>query len=145
MVLPAAKSHRRQRVAGPGVPLSAGRTPIHERKLDILECGRPIQQIESLEDEPKIVPPQECALSSRERTHVDAVESVLACGRYIQTTENVHRRGLPRSTRAHHRDKLSSSNLEVDPRQSVNSRLACAVGLRDAVELDEWRFHSFTS
>ena len=114
-----------------------GHAAIDERQLDVLERGRPIEQVESLEDEAEVVAAQQRALlTSRARRHRR---------RGTCTRPRLARRGIRgcswRSTCpirwTHDRDELTWLDLEVDASERVNLGVPLAVGANHLVEFDQ--------
>ena len=98
-----------------------GHAAIDQWKLDVLECGRAIEQIESLKHEAEIVAAQQRALLAGERSDVDALEAVCAIGWQVEAPEDVHGRRLARAARTHHRDELASCTWRSTPASACTS------------------------
>src|SRR5690606_20316844 len=94
-------------------------------------------EVERLEDEPDLAVADQRLLPFVEPAGVHAVEGVPAPGRDVETAEDVHQRRLARPRRAHHRDVVAAFDDEVDPVHGAHHRVAAAVGLRDAAQLDD--------
>src|SRR5262249_14193913 len=103
---------------------------------DVLERGRPVEQVEALEDEADEVAAQQRALRAREARDVDALKEVLSGRRPVEAAEDVEARRLARAARAQERDELAAPDAEADPVERGEGRGALAVDARHAAELD---------
>ena len=65
MFFPAQQADRIQRLTRLGVAGGAGLTPVDQRQLDVFQRRRPGQQVETLEHEAEIMPPQQGTLIAR--------------------------------------------------------------------------------
>src|SRR5437763_1806933 len=104
---------------------------IEQRQLHVVESGRAREQVEALEHEPDLPVAHRRELILRHPRDVVSIEEVLARCRAIETTRNVHERGLARSRWARHGEKLAGVDVEVHAAQRAHFDLA------DDVRLDE--------
>jgi hypothetical protein len=139
VVLPAGQADLGQRGAGGGVALRGALAAVEQRQLDVLLRRGARQQVEALEDEAQVAPPQPGALVARQALHLDTLEGVAARRRHVQAAEQVHHGGLARAARAHHGDELARRDLQIDALEGLEGGLAAAEGLGDAAQADQLR------
>jgi hypothetical protein len=107
---------------------------VKERQLDILERGRPGEQAEVLEDEADLLVAQLRPAVAVEARDVLAVEEVVAGGRVVEQTEDVHEGGLAGARRAHHRDEGAGGDVDADAAQGVHDDVPERI---EALEVDD--------
>src|SRR5436190_21482355 len=92
------------------------------------------EQVEALEEEAEIAAAEKGGLVAVKMFDRHALETERAGGRHVQAAENVHRRRLARTRRAHHRDEIALGNVEIDPIQRLERHCPGAIGLGDAAK-----------
>src|SRR5262249_47565991 len=106
-------------------------------QFEVLDCGGALQEIEALEDEAEIVAAQQRELVACHAADFHAAEEVLPAGRRIETAQEVHRGGLARARKAHHRNAPAVMDIEIDAAQRHDFGFAGAVDLRYGPKGDE--------
>ena len=114
----------------------------HHRQLDVARRGQPRHQVEELEDEADVVPPDggELGVGQRLRPRDPRRRSARWSGRSRQPSD-VEQRRLARSRRTHDRHVLAGGDALGDVDEGEDRLLADDERARDAVEPDHrWRF-----
>src|SRR3989338_943043 len=137
VVLPAFESHLFERPRLSGVARGGGLAAVDQRQLHVFLRRRARQQVEALEHEAQVAPPQARALIAAERLHLHALEFVGAGGGHVQAAQRVHRRGLARSAGTHDGDELPLLDVQVHALQGLEGGVAFAVGFGDAAQADQ--------
>src|SRR5438128_483020 len=129
---------RRERALSPGVPIAA----VDEWQLDVLDRVQPREQVVRLKDEADVLVADPSELVVGHLPDVLAREHIGAAVGDVEAAEDVHERRLPRPRRAHDRDELGRTDIEIDPAQRVHRDLPPdAVRLGDAAKLDDALVH----
>src|SRR5688572_25658348 len=89
-----------------------GDAAVKQRQLDVLDCGSPRQQVETLEHETDAAVAYRGERVPRQARDFLFGEGVLTARRRIEAAEQVHERGFAGARRAHDRDELAG--LDVD-------------------------------
>ncbi len=140
-----AERHARAREAlgrvglGERAPVAVGppHPRVEEGKLDVLEGGRPGEEVEALEDEPEATVADGRELVAREPRDLLAVEHVPPARRAIEAPEDVHQGRLARAGRSHDGRELTRGDREGHAAERVDLHVAHDVGLGDVLEADE--------
>ena len=120
-------------------PLRAAASPVQQGQLHVLERGGAGQQLEVLEDEAQIAPPQQGALVARQLPDVGSQEAVGSARGHVEAAEDLQRGGFPRAARPDDRDELVRFDAQVDAPQRIDRRGALAVDPADALQDGERR------
>ena len=116
------------------------RAAVEHRQFDVVERGRPRQQVESLEDEADAPVAHFRQLVLRHRRDVLAVEQVLAGRRPIQAADDVHEGRLARSRRSGDGQELAARHVDIDAAQRAHLVIADDEGLDQVARRDHrWR------
>ena len=102
-----------QSLLRPSVGIAGG----HE---DVLQCGHAGQKVKALEDEPDVLIAQCRQLFVVHARNRLPEQAVFARVRPVQTSENVHQRGLAGTGRSHHGHVVPFVDLEVDVIQRMH-------------------------
>src|SRR5512143_947015 len=125
-------------------PLLARNARVKERQLDVPRDRRLRQQVVVLEDEADLLVADLRQGGAREALDRLSIEEVAPAGRRIETAQDGHQRGFPRSRRADQRDELAPRDREVDAAQGMDRDAVVAERLRQPLSLDDG-LHSFSS
>ena len=110
---------------------------IDQRQLDVMQrCGAG-QQIERLEYESDFFVANAGQLIVGHRADEIAVDEVLAPGRCIETSDQVHQSRFAGTRRSHDRDVLAALDLDVHAGDGVDLLVAHDVGLPEIVRPDD--------
>ncbi|AKT39237.1 uncharacterized protein CMC5_084820 [Chondromyces crocatus] len=129
--------HVGQRLQRLRPPLARGDPPVHQRQLHVLRRGRARQQVEALEHEPQVVPPQQRELIERQRAHLHPPEPVRARRRPIQAAQDVHAGRLARPARPHHGHELPLLDLQAHPGERAHLGVTAPVDALHVGQLDQ--------
>jgi hypothetical protein len=120
-------------------PSSPTRRSVDERQFHVLGRRRARQQIEALEHETEEMPAQQRALVAPQLADRDALEKIVAGSRRIEAADHVHRRRFAGAGRSHDGGEFAAAEGEVHTGQSMHGRVARAVDLGHAAQLDDRR------
>ena len=140
MLVATAQPHARERRRSPRTLLAERQSPVTQRKLCVFQRTGSRDQIEVLEDEADLPAPQLGQFVLAGAPDIPPVQPVCAPGRPVEAPEQIHERGLPGAGCAHHRDELSSLDLEADAAQRLDLDVAEPVHLPDILA-DDQRAH----
>src|SRR4030095_3693649 len=101
---------------------------VEERQLDVLEGRRARQEIKALENKTKLAIANVGQLIAVETGNVESIEQVAAAGWAIETTQQIHKGGFPRTARAHEGDKLAARDFQRDAANGVHVHFTGTVG-----------------
>jgi hypothetical protein len=110
---------------------------IEQRQLDVVECSRTAEQVESLEDEPDLLVANGSQVVLRELGDVSAVELVDAAARPIQAADDVHERGLAGAGGPGDGDELAGLDREGHAAQGADLVVAHSVDLRQVLDRND--------
>ena len=126
-----------------------------ERQDQVLLGCQDRQQVEELEDEAELVPPQLGEVGVVQLCDVGAVDQNAAAGRPVEAGQHVQQRRLAGSRRSHDRGEAVLLELDAHVPQGVDGGVALAVAAADIDRLDDltiafgalsgrrWRFGLF--
>ncbi len=129
--------HRRQRRLRPPLAVGAGDPVDPERILHVLERGEHRQEVEGLEHEAQLAPPQARLLRRGQGGQIGAREQDLALVRLVQAAEQVQQARLAAAGRARHHHELALRHLDVDAAQRLDDDVAEAIPLAQVAGLEE--------
>src|SRR5437762_532346 len=129
---------------GAGAAVAGGHTRVEQGQLDVLEGGRPGEEVELLEDEADLRVPDPRERVRGEAGNVLAVDDVATGGRRVEAPEEVHEGGLPGTRRSHHRDELTVLDRHRDPAERVDRVRPQVVVLRQAFGGDDRSGHDYS-
>ena len=104
------------------------------RDQDVVANRQVVEQLEELEDEADLRPPEPGSVRLAEPVDADAVEVDLAAGRPVQPADQVEQGRLAAARRAHDRGHPPGLDVEREPVERGSRR--SVVGLRDASKAD---------
>src|SRR5882724_1014300 len=133
---------RREARTGAGAALPRGVPGVEQGQLDVLERGRPGQQVELLEDEADARVPDARELVRGESADALAVQHVLAGGRPVEAAQEVHEGRLARSRGPHHGDELAALDRDRHAAERVDGVRTEVIVLRQALGGDDRRRHA---
>lgn len=96
-----------QEIERPGPALTPANASIDKRQFDIVECGLPFDQVETLKNEAELAIAQMGQRSATKSAHVLAGKSITTARRLVEETEHVHQGRFARSTGADDRGELA--------------------------------------
>src|SRR5437762_14216343 len=131
VVGPIGEPDRGQPLAGARAPRSGRQPRVDQRELDVFQRARTGQEVERLEDEPDLAVADPRELGPRETGDVLAVQDVAAGRRGVETAEDIHEGGLPRTGGAHHRHELAALDLDRQAAERVDRVWTESVVLRE--------------
>src|SRR5579864_5185284 len=102
-----AQTHSLERLGGAATSDARRYSAVLERKLDVLEGGRPRQQVELLEDEAEHPVADLRELGAAHARDVTAREDVAAGRGAVQAADDVHEGRFSRTRRSHDGDELA--------------------------------------
>ena len=124
-----------------GRPLVADRrrdARVDQGQFDVVQRGRPRQQVERLEDEPDLLVPDAREIVVVHPADVLAVQQVLAARRRIETADEVHQRRLARPGGSHDGDELAALDVDRHAAQRVDLLGSHPVRLPEIARVDQW-------
>ena len=104
-----------------------------DRQHDVLRRGHRRQQVERLEDEADLVPPQQGQRLVVERGDLGVAEVDLARRRPVEAGEHVQQGRLAGARRSHDRGELAGGEADTDVVERGDGRVAGAVELADVL------------
>ena len=134
---PVCETHHPQRLDRAFLPVLDGGSTVQQRELDILDRRGPRKKVESLEDEPQLAVPDVRQLVPCQPADIDPVEYVCPLRRFVQASQDVHERRLPRSGCAHDRDEFPSPDLQGHAAECVDLDFPQHVGFHEVIDLYE--------
>ncbi len=126
-----------QRLQGPLAPGLGTHPGVDQRQLDVVQGGRPRDEVEALEDKADLPVADLGQLAVIEEPDVGAIEQVPAVSGDIETPDDVHERRLPAARRPHDGDEIPPFDGERHPPEGVDLELAHGVGLDDLAQHDD--------
>ena len=136
---PLAEPYEREHLPRLAAARRRRRSVVEGRQFGVLQGRGPGQKVVVLEDEADLVVAHPRHLVGRKVAHVLAVQTVVARGRPVQKTQQVHEGRLARPGRPHERHDLPLEDRERHALQGLHSLLAKIVDLGDAVHFDDGR------
>jgi len=103
------------------MPRGGAFAAVEQGQFDVFLSGSARQQVEALEHEAQVVPPQQRALRTRQAFHVLAEKQVGAAAGNVQAAEDVHRRRFAGTAGAHDGDEFSRRHRQIDAAQAWNA------------------------
>src|SRR5690606_4294028 len=125
----------------PGLLLSA----VEQRQLHVLERGGAGEQVEALEHEAQVAPPQQRTLVAGQRLHFHAAKAEHARTGHVEAPEDVHHGRFAGPRGPHHGHEIPVFDRQVDPLQRLERGGALAIDLGDPLDLDDRRHAHFPS
>src|SRR5437870_1978933 len=80
---------------------------VEQRQLDIGLCGRPRDEVETLENEPDAAVASIGQLRIGQLAHVDTIEAIPAACGSVEAADDVHQRALATTRCTHDRDEVA--------------------------------------
>ncbi len=105
------KPHGRQRRPGAIMALRPRHAAVAQRKLDVFNGRRSREQVEALEYEADLPIANLGQLVRRQVRDIPAIQDIASGRGRVQAAEEVHERGLSRSRRTRHRDKIAAPDF----------------------------------
>jgi hypothetical protein len=139
MVLPARQPNVVKSSDSEFSPFRCRQTAIDQWQFDIFQRSCPGEQVEALEYEAEKMAADQGPLIAPQPADADPIEQIIACRRRIETADDIHRRRLARSGRAHNGNELSLPDHEINTGERIHGCGASAINLGDGAKLDEGR------
>jgi hypothetical protein len=124
-----AEAQQAEHVLGP-LRIAGNVRRIEQRQFDVLHRGRARQQIEALKHETDAAAANLRQGRLIQLGDVDPFKQVIARGRHIQATQDVHQGGLARTRGAHDGHELAPPYRETHAAQRMHVDVAQSIGLR---------------
>ncbi len=118
----------------PGVALPA---PEDHRVLDVLDRREERDQVEVLEDEPDVIPPQQGQLVVVHDADPRAADVYVAGSRDVERSHDIQQGGLPGAGRPHDGDELPGLDIEGDAVECDDISRRERIDLRDVLKLND--------
>ena len=106
---------------------------------DVFFGGERRQEVEELEDEADLAPPEDRQLIVRHVRELLTAHGDRTRVGNVEAADQVEHRRLPRAARAHDREELTLRYAERDAGESRYRRASLAVGLDDVLEANHQR------
>jgi len=119
------------------VPARAAMPAIEHRQLDIFECGRAREEIETLKNETELFVAKVGEFVAVELRNIDSVEQVNAAGRPVETAKRIHEGRFSRAARAHDRHEFTAMKFDGHSTHGVNLHFAGVVDFMDVFKLND--------
>ena len=74
-----------------------------------------------------------------QQADIDALKTMTAAGRFVETAEDIHAGRFARSARAHHGDEVTAGNREINAAQRVDTRFAVTINAAHFAQFDQRR------